>query len=278
MANIVVLTTLYSKNDTIFLEKNSHGSIIMGAKLSGAKIRLFEENDTNNLEKLIKNDKSKNKLIVTCGVFSMSGKITNLPDIVKLAKRYNCMTMLDDAHAFGVIGENGLGTVEYHNLKSSDIDIHVGTLSKSLSGSGGYICAKKEIIKYLRITSLPYILSASISPVIIAGVTKSLEIIKQNGQKLSNSLIEKQRFFKKELLKNNIQAIGDSAIVVIPIGDTEKTLKISKFLHQNRIYANGIIPPGVRRGQERIRFNITLTHSFDNLKYTIDIIKKGFKL
>ncbi len=278
MANIVVLTTLYSKNDTIFLEKNSHGSIIMGAKLSGAKIKLFEENNTNNLEKLIKNDKSKNKLIVTCGVFSMSGKITNLPDIVKIAKRYNCMTMLDDAHAFGVIGKNGLGTVEHYNLKSFDIDIHVGTLSKSLSGIGGYVCAKREIIKYLRLKALPYILSASIPPVIVAGVTKSLEIIKQNGQKLSNSLIEKQRFFKKELLKNNIQAIGDSAIVVIPIGDTEKTLKISKFLHQNRIYANGIIPPGVRRGQERIRFNVTLTHSFDNLKYTIDIIKKGFKL
>ena len=278
MANIVVLTTLYSKNDTIFLEKNSHGSIIMGAKLSGAKIKLFEENNTNNLEKLIKNDKSKNKLIVTCGVFSMSGKITNLPDIVKIAKRYNCMTMLDDAHAFGVIGKNGLGTVEHYNLKSFNIDIHVGTLSKSLSGIGGYVCAKREIIKYLRLKALPYILSASIPPVIVAGVTKSLEIIKQNGQKLSNSLIEKQRFFKKELLKNNIQAIGDSAIVVIPIGDTEKTLKISKFLHQNRIYANGIIPPGVRRGQERIRFNVTLTHSFDNLKYTIDIIKKGFKL
>ncbi len=267
MANIIVLTTLYSKNDTIFLEKNSHGSIIMGAKLSGAKIRLFEENNIEQLEKLLKNDKSKNKLIVTCGVFSMSGKITNLPLIVKLAKQNNCMTMLDDAHAFGIIGENGLGTVEYHNLKSSDIDIHVGTLSKSLSASGGYICAKQEIIKYLRLKALPYILSASIPPVIVAGATKSLEIIKINGKELS-----------KELLKNNIEAIGDSAIVVIPIGNTERTLKISKFLHKNKIYANGIIPPGVRRGQERIRFNITLTHSFDDLKYTIEIIKKSFKL
>lgn len=208
----------------------------------------------------------------------MSGKITNLPLIVKLAKQYNCMTMLDDAHAFGIIGENGLGTVEYHNLKSSDIDIHVGTLSKSLSASGGYICAKQEIIKYLRLKALPYILSASIPPVIVAGAIKSLEIIKHNGKELSDNLIEKQRFFKKELLKNNIEAIGDSAIVVIPIGNTERTLKVSKFLHENKIYANGIIPPGVRRGQERIRLNITLTHSFDDLKYTIDIIKKAFKL
>jgi 7-keto-8-aminopelargonate synthetase-like enzyme len=278
MANIIVLTTLYSKNDTIFLEKNSHGSIIMGAKLSGAKIKLFEENNTEQLEKLLKNDKSKNKLIVTCGVFSMSGKITNLPLIVKLAKQNNCMTMLDDAHAFGIIGENGLGTVEYHNLKSSDIDIHVGTLNKSLSASGGYICAKQEVIKYLRLKALPYILSASIPPVIVAGATKSLEIIKKDGKELSKELIEKQEFFKKELLKNNIEAIGDSAIVVIPIGNTERTLKISKFLHENKIYANGIIPPGVRRGQERIRFNITLTHSFDDLKYTIEIIKKSFKL
>lgn len=278
MANIIVLTTLYSKNDTIFLEKNSHGSIIMGAKLSGAKIKLFEENNTEQLEKLLKNDKSKNKLIVTCGVFSMSGKITNLPIIVKLAKQNNCMTMLDDAHAFGIIGKNGLGTAEHYNLKLSDIDIDVGTLSKSLSASGGYICAKQEVIKYLRLKALPYILSASIPPVIVAGAIKSLEIIKKNGKRLSKELIEKQKFFKKELLRNNIEAIGDSAIVVIPIGSTKRTLKISKFLHENKIYANGIIPLGVRRGQERIRFNITLTHSYDDLKYTLKIIKRSFKL
>ena len=278
MANIIVLTTLYSKNNTIFLEKNSHGSIIMGAKLSGAKIKLFEENNMDNLEILLKKDKSKDKLIVTCGVFSMSGKITNLSSIVKLAKKYNCITMLDDAHAFGIIGKNGLGTTEYYNLKSSQIDIHVGTLSKSLSASGGYICAKQEIIKYLRLKALPYILSASIPPVIVAGARKSLEIIKLNGQKLSNKLIEKQKFFKKELLKYNIKVIGDSAIIIIPIGNRDKTLKISKFLHKNNIYANGIIPPGVRRGEERIRFNITLTHSFNDLRHTTEIIKKGFDL
>ena len=275
MANIIVLTTLFSKEDTVFLEKSSHGSIIMGARLSGAKIKLFEENDIDHLEKLLKNDKAENKLIVTCGVFSMSGKITNLPLIVKLAKQYDCMTMLDDAHAFGIIGENGLGTVEYHNLNSSDIDIHVGTLSKSLSASGGYICAKQEIIKYLRLKALPYILSASVPPIIVAAAMKSLEIIKNNGKELSDKLIKKQIFFKEELLKNYIESIGDSAIVVIPIGDTKKTLKISKFLHDNKIYANGIIPPGVRRGQERIRFNITLTHSYNDLKDTARIIKNA---
>jgi len=278
MANIIVFTTLFSKDDTVFLEKNSHGSIIMGAKLSGAKIKLFEENDITHLEKLLKNDKSNNKLIVTCGVFSMSGKITNLPMIVKLAKKYNCLTMLDDAHAFGIIGTNGFGTAEYHGLRSSDIDIHVGTLSKSLSSSGGYICAKQEIIRFLRLKALPYILSASVPPAIVAGAVKSLEIIKKNGKELSDCLIKKQKFFKEELLKNNIEAIGDSAIVIIPINDTEKTLKISKFLHEKKIYANGIIPPGVRKGQERIRFNITLTHTLDELKHTVKIIKKAFEL
>ncbi len=278
MANIMVLTTLFSKHNTIFLEKNSHGSIIMGAKLSGAKIKLFEENNTEQLEKLLKNDKSKNKLIVTCGVFSMSGKITDLPQIIKLAKQYNCMTMLDDAHAFGIIGKNGLGTVEYYGLKSSNIDIHVGTLSKSLSASGGYICAKKEIIKILRITSLPYVLSASIPPVVVAGAIHSLKIIKQNGKQLSEELIKKQKFFKNELLKRGIKAIGESAIVVIPIGNTDETLRITKYLHQNKIFANGITVPGVRKGKERIRFNITLNHSFNNLKYTAEIIANGFKL
>lgn len=277
-ANTIVLTTLFSNNYTIFLEKNSHGSIIMGAKLSGAKIQFFEENNIDNLEKLLKNDKSENRLIATCGIFSMSGNITNLPDIVKLSKKYNAIIMLDDAHAFGIIGENGLGTIEYYNLKSSDIDIYVGTLSKALSATGGYICAKHEIIKYLRLKALPYILSASIPPVIVAGATKALEIIKKDGKKLVKNLMDRQKIFKTELLKNNIKVIGNSAILVIPIGEMEKTLKISKFLHFKKIYANGIISPGVRKGEERIRFNITLTHSFNDLKHTIEIIKESFKI
>jgi len=276
MANILVLTTLFSKDDTIFLEKNSHGSIIMGAKLSGATVKIFNEDDIKKLENLILKNSSEKKIIITCGVFSMSGKITNLPEIVRLAKQYQCLVMLDDAHALGIIGEHGLGTVDYYNLNPSDVDIHVGTLSKSLSASGGYISAKKEIIQFLRLKGLPYILSASLPPMVTSGALKALKIINDNGKGLSKNLRERYIFFKSKLIELNIPVEGDSAIIIIPIGNIKKTLSLSHYLQNNNIFANAIIPPGVRKGNERIRFNITLTHSFENLEYTIGIIKRWY--
>jgi 8-amino-7-oxononanoate synthase len=278
MANLSLFTSLFDHQDVVYLEKYTHGSIIMGAKLSGAKIRIFEENSVEYLETLLKKDKEKrHKVIATCGVFSMNGKITNLPELVRLSKKYNATLVVDDAHAFGVIGKDGYGTVNHFQINAEDIHIHVGTLSKSLSGSGGYICAKKEIIDFLRISSLQYMLSASLPPSIVAASLQALNIIKNEGKVLSKRLREKQQLFRTMLSDNNIKSDGESAIVVLPISDLDKTLKISQYLLENNIYANAIIPPGVRRGDERIRFNITLGHSTSDLEFCVSKVIKGFE-
>jgi len=275
IANIMVMTTLFSKGDTIFLEKNTHGSIIMGAGLSGATVRLFSENNADSLEKLLKKTTSGKKLIVTCGVFSMSGHISDLPALAQLAKKYDALLMIDDAHAFGVIGPNGYGTVEHFGMHPDQVDIHVGTLSKSLSACGGYISARKEIIRFLRLSALPYLLSASLPPSIAASALKALSILQDNGKQMTHALSSRVHYFKEGLAKAGIHSLGDSAIVVIPMEDTEKTMRLSHFLHSHNIYANGIVPPGVRRGEERIRFNITMTHSFEDLALSVDRVAEG---
>lgn len=277
IANIIVMTSLFNKGDTIYLEKNTHGSIIMGAGLSGAKIKLYSENDFEKLEKLLQKDSSNRKLIVTCGVFSMTGLISDLPRLSHLAKQYKALLMIDDAHGLGVIGEKGLGTLDHFNMKSSDVDIHVGTLSKSLSACGGYITGSKELIRFLRVSALPYLLSASIPPAVTASALAALTKLQSNGKQMSAELRSRVQFFKTCLNNLNIDNIGESAIVVIPISNAEKTMAASNYLQDHGIYANGIIPPGVRKGDERIRFNITLTHDYADLEYTANTVAKALK-
>ena len=200
VANFMLLTSLFSKGDTVFLEAHTHGSIVMGARLSGANVKIYSENNTTDLDRIVSKCSSKKKLIITCGVFSMSGKISNLPEITKIAKKYQCLLAVDDAHGLGVIGRNGRGTTEFHGLSAQDVDIHIGTLSKSLSASGGYISAKKTVIKYLRLKGMPYILSASLPPMVVAGALSALTILTQEGEKLTDNLRDKITFFKSTLI------------------------------------------------------------------------------
>jgi len=277
MANLALLTSIFTKKDSIFLEAHAHGSIIMGAKLCGAKVRIYSENDIEGLEKIVSKDSARKKLIITCGVFSMSGKISNLPEISKISKiskKYKCILAVDDAHGLGVIGENGRGTAEHHGLSSEDIDIHIGTLSKSLSASGGYIAGKKELIKYLRLKAMPYVLSASLPPMVVAGALAALNILEEEGAELSKCLRERVTYFQSRLRKNNIPYMGESSIVVLPLGNVDLVLAVSEKLKEKGIYANAILSPGVRKGEELIRLNITLTHTYENLEKTAEVIKE----
>jgi 8-amino-7-oxononanoate synthase len=275
-SNLGIISAIAGRNDYIICDKENHASIYDACRLSYATMVRYKHDDMNDLEKVLSEiPDNKGKLIVTDGVFSMGGEICNLPKIVELAKKYGARVMVDDAHGLGVLGEKGRGTAEYFGLED-EVDIYMGTFSKSLASLGGYMAAKEEVISYVMHTSRPFIFSASIPPANAAAALCALNILKSEPERVRN--LNAIADYMRELLRKNNIPLKESKSPIIPIMTYEdtRTFVICKELLKEGVYVNPVISPAVPQGQSMIRTSYTATHTRDLMEEAAEKFVKVF--
>lgn len=274
MANIGIISAICnSSEDIVISDKLNHASIIDGLFLSKAQFATFRHNDVDHLEKILKTKNARRKLIVVDGVFSMDGDIAPLKDIVEVAEKYEALVMVDDAHATGVIGETGRGSVEYWNIYGR-IDIQMGTLGKALGGFGAFAAVSKTLKEYMINKVRPFIFTTSPPIPVVAGVLEALRILRESPE-----LVKRLRENVKKLVKG-LKEIGldvkdnGTAIIPIIIGDEEKTLNISRKLLEKGVYVGAIRPPTVPKGTSRLRVTLMATHTEEDIEFALSAFKK----
>lgn len=276
--NLGILAGIAGHDDIIFSDRENHASIYDGAKLSYATMVRYNHNDMEGLEELLKNaNPNKGRLIVTDGVFSMSGDICNLPEIVRLAKKYGARVMVDDAHALGVLGAHGRGTAEYFGLEK-DVDIIMGTFSKSLASIGGYMAADEKVIEYIRHKSRPFIFSAALTPANAACALESLHILQQEPERIKN-LLSIAEYARQRFEANGLAIIHKSIVPIIPIYTYSelRTLIACKLLFKRGVYVNSVLPPAAPEGQCLIRTSYMATHSQALIEEAVSVIADVLK-
>ncbi len=277
-SNLGIISGLCGMNDVVLCDKENHASIYDGIKLSYAKMVRYRHGDMQDLEaRLAAVPETSGKLIVTDGVFSMSGEICKLPEIVALAEKYGARVMVDDAHGLGVLGEHGMGTAEYFGLEDK-VDIIMGTFSKSLGSLGGYMASTRRVTDYVRHTSRPYIFSASITPASVACAREALKILREEPQRV-RALSEIADYMRKGLKSLGISII-DSVTPIIPIYvyDDEKAFKACKLLLDRGVYVNPVISPATPVGYALLRTSYTATHTRPQLDKALKAIKEIFDI
>lgn len=277
-SNLGIISALCGRCDTVLCDKENHASIYDAIKLSYAKMVRYRHNDMEDLEERLKAVPSENGiLIVTDGVFSMSGEICKLPEIVSLAKRYGARVMVDDAHGLGVLGAGGRGTAEYFGLED-EVDIIMGTFSKSLASLGGYMAASRRVVDYVMHASRPYIFSASITPAAVACAREALKILRSEPERVEK--LHKISDYMREGLKTQGVSIIESRTPIIPIYvyDDEKAFMACKLLLERGVYVNPVITPATPEGYALLRTSYTATHTKEQLDYAITQIKEVLTL
>ncbi len=277
-SNLGVISAIVGRNDYMICDKENHASIYDGCKLSYGKMLRYNHNDMADLESKLKFvPKECGILIITDGVFSMSGDICNLPKIVELAKKYGARVMVDDAHGLGVIGKTGRGTGEYFGMED-DIDLIMGTFSKSLASLGGYVAGKKEVIEYIKHTSRPYIFSASITPASVSSALAALNILKSEPERVKH-LNDISDYMRKRLKENGVNII-ESKTPIIPIYtyDDEKTFLACKMLLDRGVYVNPVVSPATPVGKSLLRTSYTANHTKEIIDEAVDKIVEVLKL
>ena len=278
MTNLGVIYALTKENDVIFSDQLNHASIIDGTRISKAKVKVYKHKDTIDLKNLIldelKSNDDGNLFIVSDGVFSMDGDIAPLPELVEISKKYNCTLILDEAHATGVIGKTGKGTVEYYKDKTGidltdSVDLQIGTLSKALASEGGFVCGKQVYIDYLINKSRPFIFSTALSPATIASANAALNLLKENSEEYLNNLNENTRLMRKLLCDAGLNIVdGETPIIPIIIGPADLANKISKELEKEGILVSSIRPPSVPKDMSRLRLTVISTHTKREIEYS----------
>lgn len=275
--NLGIISAIAGHGDYILCDRENHASIYDGCRLSFAKMLRFRHSDMADLERLLERvPDTAGILIVTDGVFSMGGDICRLPEIVTLAKKYGARVMVDDAHGLGIIGEGGRGTASLFGL-TDEVDIIMGTFSKSLASLGGYMATTNEVAEYVRHCSRPFIFSASIPPAACAAALEALRILKQTPS-LVTKLSDLAKYMRAGLKARGI-AIRESTTPIIPIYTYERimTLIIGKKLYDEGVYVNQVVPPATPEGECLLRTSYMATHTTALLDEALDIIEKVLK-
>ena len=275
MANVGTISAVADKNTIIFSDALNHASIIDGCRLSRGTVKTYSHCDIDELKYLLKQvDRNTRKLIVTDGVFSMDGDIAPLDKLYELSRDYNTLLMVDDAHATGTIG-NGHGTAAYFGLEK-EVDIQLGTLSKSLGSVGGYVAANSTIIDYLVNTSRSFIFSTALSPADIGAALAALHVLESDVSVLQ-SLHENVNYMADQLISIGINATNETPIFPILIGRNEDTLAVSDYLYEAGIIGTAIRPPTVPIGESRIRLTVTAAHDKGQIDYVCQSLYKAMK-
>jgi len=262
--NLGVISALVSKDDIVIIDKMDHASIIDGCRLSYGEVRKFRHNDMADLERILQQNNGRGKLIVVDGVFSMEGDIVDLPKVVELGKAYGARVMVDDAHGIGVLGKTGRGTAEHFGLVD-EVDLIMGTYSKSLASIGGFIAGSEEVIHYIKHFARSLMFSASPPPASVAAVSAALDIIESEPERLE-SLWRNTRKMLKGLKDLGFQ-VGPSETPIIPIlvGASETAFKMAMMLQDEGVFANVAVSPAVPEGKALIRTSYMATHTEEQL-------------
>ena len=274
--NSGVLAVICGREDYIICDERDHASIVDGRRLSFAKQLKFKHNDMEDLEKLLqKCDPNAVKLIVVDGVFSMEGDLANLPEIVRLKKKYNASIMVDEAHGIGVFGKEGRGVCDHFGV-TDDVDIIMGTFSKSLASIGGFVAADFDTINYLRHTCRTYIFSASNTPAATAAAMEALHIIRKEPERMQK-LWETTNYALKRFREEGFE-IGDTESPIIPlyVRDVDKTFLVTKLAFDNGVFINPVIPPACAPQDTLVRFALMATHTIDQVERGVQALKKIF--
>ncbi len=273
--NAGVIQALTDKGDLIISDRLNHASIIDGTRLSKADKAVFEHSDMADLEKVLKEKRAQyeNVLIITDGVFSMDGDIANLPGIVELAEKYNCLTYVDDAHSSGVLGESGRGTVDHFKLHGR-VDIVMGTLSKAIGSVGGYVAGRQVTIDWLKNRGRPFLFSTGLPPAAIGAAIEAVKML-MSSTEYTDKLWANAKFFKEGLGKLGFNT-GNSETPITPVivGDEAKTLQFSKKLFENGLFSGPIVFPTVPKGTGRVRCMVTAGHTTEQLERAVKICEK----
>ena len=278
-ANAGTVSAILGKEDFIISDQLNHASIIDGARLSRAKILVFEHKNIADAEAKLASvkDQPGRKLLISDGVFSMDGDIGPLPALCELAEKHGAIMMVDDAHASGVLGRNGRGTVDHFNVHGR-VDIQVGTLSKAIGALGGYVCGTRELIDFLYHRARPFLFSTSHPPSVAATCIAAFEVLEQEPERIEK-LWENTRFFKKELgllgfdIGGRNTPASETPITPIIIGDGKLTMDFSRELFNEGVFATGIAYPTVPEGKARIRTIMTATHTKEELEQALEVLE-----
>ncbi len=279
-ANAGTVQAILGREDIIISDQLNHASLIDGCRLSRAEIKVFPHKDMEACEGILKEIAARKcrKLLVTDGVFSMDGDIAPLPQLVELAEKYGCIMMIDDAHASGVLGRNGRGTVDHYNLHGR-VDVQVGTLSKAIGALGGYVCSTRDAIEFLYHRARPFLFSTSHPPSVATTCLAAFEVLEEEPQ-LIDQLWANTRFFKAGLKKLGFNTgVSETPITPVIVGDAALAHQFSRELFAAGVFAQGIGFPTVPEGKARIRTIVTATHTQDELNRALEILESiGKKL
>jgi len=275
--NIGLIPSLIGQDGLILADRYCHASLIEACRLAKAKVRIFRHNDVEHLETLLKKrEKVRPTLVITEGVFSMEGDLAPLPYLFKLSQAYDATLVVDDAHGTGIMGANGRGTIEHFSLDPKDI-IQIGTFSKAIGTSGGYVAAKTSLKNYLINFSKAFIFTTAQPPAIAAATSTAIQII-QNEPTCRHRLWKNRDFLYSELKNMGFQFTNtQSPILPIMVKSAEKALKMSQALYKAGIYAPAIRPPTVPQKSSRLRFTVSSEHSKEQLQYVIQAINNSGK-
>jgi 8-amino-7-oxononanoate synthase len=276
--NLGVISALVGKDDVVIIDKMDHASIIDGCRLSFGEVRKFRHNDMNDLERVLKEYEAKDKLVVVDGVFSMEGDIASLPEIITLARKYGARVMVDDAHGIGVLGQSGRGTAEHFGLED-DVDLIMGTYSKSLASIGGFIAGSVDVIHYIKHCARSLIFSASPPPASVASVSAALDIIENEPERREALWRNTKKMF------NGFNELGfevgpsQTPIIPIVVGENHNAFIMAMMLQEEGIFANVAVSPAVPNGRALIRTSYMATHTDEQLDRVLEAFKKiGKKL
>jgi glycine C-acetyltransferase len=273
-ANAGTVSAVLAKEDVVVSDELNHASIIDGCRLSRATIKVFPHKDVDAARKIIKDlPAAQRKLLITDGVFSMDGDVGPLPDLCALAEETGCIMMVDDAHASGVFGTNGRGTVDHFGMHGR-VDIQVGTLSKAIGALGGYVAGNRNLIEFLYHRARPFLFSTSHPPAVAAACIAALDIL-ENEPEIIDRLWDNTRFFKAGLETLGFNTgLSESPITPVIAGEGATAMKLSDRLFEEGVFAQGIAFPTVARDRARVRTIVTATHSREELQFALDKFAK----
>ena len=272
--NLGIISAIAGKDDFIIIDRQDHASIIDGCRLSFATVKKYQHNDMEDLDRILSTlPTNRGKLIIVDGVFSMEGDLINLPEVVRLKKKYNARLLVDDAHGIGVLGTHGRGTCEHFNLLH-EVDIIMGTFSKSFASLGGFVAAEKDVITYIKHRARALIFSASMTPASVISAQTALDIIKSEPKR-RKKLWENTRRVLKGFKEIGLDT-GNSETPVIPvvIGEDDKCFAFWKMLFANGVFANPIISPATPPGRALIRTSYMATHTDEDIDTVLDLFKR----
>jgi len=274
--NLGVISALVGKDDVIIIDKMDHASIIDGCRLSYGEVKKFRHNDMADLERVLQQSGERGKLIIVDGVFSMEGDIVNLPKVVDLAKAYGARLMVDDAHGIGVLGKTGRGTAEHFGLED-EVDIIMGTYSKSLASIGGFIAGSEKVVHYIKHFARALIFSASPPPASVAAVSVALDIIDNEPERIERLWKNTRKMLQG--FKDLGFKVGPSETPIIPVivGDNEIAFKMALMLQEEGIFANVAVSPAVPEGKALIRTSYMATHTEEQLDQVLSAFAKTGK-